>query len=248
MRPLLNPSFKLLGLLWVLTFFGALTLAAEPTLILGTPLSPPLSTVRQDGAIDLIVKEAFKRIGREVTYQILPGQRSLLNAVQGIDDGDLFRVKGIEDYFPNIVRVPEKLLDFEFVAFTNVPEINPQGFEEINVYSVGMVNGWKILERATETAQERILVESSLQLMNLLRKGRIEIALYERYEGLAVVHQLRPNDIRVIEPPLIVKEGFFYLNKKHQALVLPLARALREMKADGSFQQLWEQGLRNGLK
>jgi len=49
---------------------------------------------------------------------------------------------------------------------------------------------------------------------------------------------MKIQDIKELSPPLAVQEMFIYLNKKYSNLVEPLARALAEMKKDGSYERI----------
>ncbi len=89
---------------------------AEKPLTLGTFAGPPLSTPEGTGFYDLVLEEAFARAGYEIKIIQLPAERSLTNANDGITDGDYVRISGLESTYPNLIRVPEKITDFEFVA------------------------------------------------------------------------------------------------------------------------------------
>jgi len=81
------------------------------TITLNTTGYAPLSTPDQKGVMDLIAREAFRRCGYTLKLQTLPAERALHHADKGITDGELARIKGMEDIYPNLVRVPEKLID-----------------------------------------------------------------------------------------------------------------------------------------
>ena len=111
---------------------------AEPALILNTANEPPNSTERLDGIADRAVREAFRRIGREVTLVRLPSERALLNANDGVDDGNYARVEGLEAEYKNLVRVPEPVTRFEFVAFSRGPRPAGGAWADLAPYHVGM--------------------------------------------------------------------------------------------------------------
>jgi polar amino acid transport system substrate-binding protein len=68
------------------------------------------------------------------------------------------------------------------------------------------------------------------------------VALFERWQGNWLVTQRRI-PARSLMPPLATTEMFMYLHKKHSHLLDPAARALRAMKADGSYRRLFERSL-----
>ena len=79
------------------------------------------------------------------------------------------------------------------------------------------------------------------QLFRLLNLKRIDVALYERWLGLALLRQQDIKDVRMLEPILANKEMFIYLHRRHAALVPKLAAALSAIKAEGLYQRLYEE-------
>ena len=230
-------SFALL-LLVVLSSHNAL----GQTLRLNNTNEAPLTTPTHDGFIDIIAGEAFHRAG--VTLQLikLPAERGLLNANAGIEDGDLTRIAGLEKIYPNLIRVPEKLIDWEFVAYAKSPQISAD-WQDIRQHVVGHITGWKIYEHKLKNALHVVTAAEPEQLFQLLARNRIEVALYARWMGQAYVRQLGLKGIHQIEPTLASREMFIYLNKQHAKLVPKIARALRAIKQEGLYAQIQHEKL-----
>ena len=203
---------------------------------IGSTFRAPLSSPDEKGIIDQLVKNAFKQIGREARIVHLPAERSLINANRGINDGDLLRVEGIDKLYPNLVRVPVPLIDFEFVAFTkqSIPALS--GWKSLEPYSVGIIRGWKILE--TNLAEIAFLtkVENAEILFLLLESDHADIVIYDRIQGYGVIRKLKLSNIQVMEPPIITKPMFLYLHKKHRALIPEIEKALIQLIQDGSHE------------
>ncbi|HEC14728.1 MAG TPA: hypothetical protein ENI72_03120, partial [Rhodospirillales bacterium] len=68
---------------------------AQDALTFGTTVGAPMVTPEGTGFIDLVAKEALGRIGKKLIVIPLPAERSLINANNGIEDGDLQRVSGL---------------------------------------------------------------------------------------------------------------------------------------------------------
>jgi polar amino acid transport system substrate-binding protein len=198
----------------------------------------PLFSPDEKSIVDQLVKLAFKRIGREAQIVPLPAERSLINANRGINDGDLLRVEGIEKAYPNLVRVPVRLIDFEFVAFSKktVPPIS--GWNDFKPYSVAIIRGWKILETNVLGTAGLTKVEDAEILFRFLESDRADIAIYERLQGYHVIHKLGLTDIHVVEPPIIIKPMFLYLHKKHRRLIPALEKALKQLIQDGTYETI----------
>ena len=230
-----------LQIMWLILLMAS-PLYGQSPLYIGSAFEPPVSTLEQKGIVDRIVLEAFARIGEEALITHLPAERSLLNTSQGINDGDLIRVGGLQHQYPDLVQVHEKLIDFEFVAFTMDAQINIDHWNDLSRYSVGIVRGWKILE---EKAAHSLLIQvDSLELLfTLLEKGRTDIVIYERLAGIYAIQAMQLGGVYQIEPPLEVQPMYLYLHRKHSGLVDSLVSALKDMKQDGTYHRIVVEGL-----
>lgn len=234
---------RALLLLASLLFVSPADFAAEPqVLVLNDVNEPPLTTPEHTGFLDVIATEMFRRIEVELRLVKLPAERALLLANDGLEDGDLTRISGLEEQYPNLVRVSEKLIDWDFAAFSKDASI-PANFGAIRRHSVGLIKGWKIYERNMAGAERVITVDDPQQLFRLLDRDRIEVALYARWMGLALIQKQGLKDIRPLEPPLVSRAMYIYLNKRHAKLVPKLAEALRALKREGFYQRVYREKL-----
>jgi len=80
--------------------------------------SPLFQTPDETGIIDLVLKEAFRRVVIEISIIFVPAERALRNVNDGIEDGNFLRIAGMSDKYPELVQLPEKLVVWEFVAFS----------------------------------------------------------------------------------------------------------------------------------
>jgi len=218
-------------------FFSTVVLS-EPVLVLNTALQYPFNNEKQTGFLDRVVKEALSRMGFRLETMRLPAERALKNVNLGIDDGDMFRVKGLESIYPNIVRVPEKLLDMQFTAFSRKTFDLSQGWKSLQGLSVGYINGWKILEENISNDVDVTTVRDSGQLFKLLKKRRVELIIYERWGAELIIKSMGLAIVKRQEPALIVTEMFIYLHKKHRMLVPILAATIKQLKQEGFYQEL----------
>jgi len=225
----------------VLLLTAAPVRAAEmPVLVLNDTNEPPFTTTDGRGFLDAIAGEAFRRAGVRLRLVKLPAARALLNANDGIEDGDLTRITGLEAQYPNLVRVPEKLIDWEFAAFGRDPAL-PAHWETLRTHPVGHIRGWKIYEQQLAGAPHVVTAEDPAQLFRQLQLKRIEVALYARWQGLSWIQRQGLTDVHLLEPLLARREMFIYLHKRHAALVPKLAAALRAIKAEGLYDRLYRE-------
>lgn len=224
---------------------AALTQAAPP-LVLNTDNTSPRSTEEGAGFQDLVIKEAFRRIGLEIRVVHLPSERALINANEGIDDGDFVRISGIEQRYPNLVMVKEKICDFEFAAFTNREDIAINDWQSLQPYHVGIITGWKILEANIVGTRTLTKVTSPEALFKLLMGKRVEVVVFDLLQGNALLKEQGLKGVKALSPLLAQRDMYLYLNKRHAELVPRLEEALRQMKADGAQQHLIDSVLRQG--
>ncbi len=159
--------------------------SAQQTLNLNTGGGPPFHTVEQTGFVDIVLQQAFRRIGVGVKITILPAERAMLNANAGIDDGETDRIAGLEKLYPNLMAIPEPVSNWKFVAFAKQVKFPTAGWDSLRPYSVGYINGAKIFEQNTPKTVHLTKVGSVAQLFKVLLHGRAQIVLFEAWQGLA---------------------------------------------------------------
>jgi len=229
----------LLGILLALAVSGTTSHAADgPTLVLSDTYDAPYTTEAGDGFLDIVAAEAFRRAGLHLKMVRVSPERALLNANAGVEDGVSARIAGLEKNYPNLVRIPEKILDFPFVAFARQTKLTSANWETLASLSVGHIQGWKIFEQNLKPGTQVTVVDDAEQLFTMLDKNRVDVALYERWLGLALAEKMGIKNIHVVEPALAEREMFIYLNKRHADKVSAIAAALRAIKADGTYGKI----------
>ena len=216
----------------LMSVLGA-ALAETPTITVSTNNTP-----LDRKALQEISNEAFRRIGVDFKLVSLPSERSLIAANNGDVDGEGLRIAGLNSQYPNLVQVPERYISISFVAFAKDALIKlDDGWGSLKPHRVAFINGWKMFEANAAGARVVNRVDKPEQLFRMLDSGRIDIALYTRADGLAMIRSLGLSSIAPLSPALKDVDMYLYLNKKHEALVPRLAQALRDMKADGTYNR-----------
>lgn len=227
--------------LWILV---SQLVHANQTLVINTTGESPLNTPEQTGFLDLVAAEAFRRSGLKLETVMLPAERGLINVNLGIEDGEMSRIAGLEKIYPNLIRVPETIMDWEFYAFSELKIDLNGGWSDLANYSVAFINGWKILERNVPVETEITKVKNPEQLFYLLARKRTQVVIYERWAGLRQIQQTQLKTVRLIQPALSKRKMYMYLHKKHRVLAIKIAEALESMKRDGTYDKLVEQILK----
>jgi polar amino acid transport system substrate-binding protein len=254
MKPLHHIRVAAVGGGIVLAAFGLLSTAAadtvkpppqtEPTVyILNTSTGAPYATPDRQGFLDLLVAEAFKRIGLKGEVALYAeSKRALINANDDIDQGVAMRVQNLEKNHPNLVRVPERVIGNDFVAYARDLDVVTDSWETLKPYAVTHIHGWVIFERNMPEGQDVVTVKEPAQMFSMLDKKRVDMALYERWQGLQFAKD-QGLKVNVLEPPLASVDMFMYVHKKYAHLVDKLDGALKAMKADGTYQAIFERTL-----
>lgn len=211
---------------------------AADKLVLSTSVVAPYTTPDRQGFLDSLVASVFREVGVQAEVLVYAAsERSLLNANEGIDDGQALRMAGLEKSYPNLIQVPESIIMNDFVAISVKQRFPTPGWEALKPYSVSYIIGWKVFENNVPPDMARTPVRETDQMFTLLARERVDVALYERWQGLAQARALGLQ-VRVMEPPLARMPMYMYLHKKHAALVPKVAQALARLKQNGVYQRI----------
>jgi polar amino acid transport system substrate-binding protein len=199
-----------------------------------------LSNREQTGILDRVFIEVFERLDMEIEIVFTSTNRSMVDVNAGIIDAEANRIAGMEESYPHLRRVPEPNMTMEFVAFAR-RDLQIDGWESIRNLDVGLVRGWKILEDHTTDFPFVVTVPTEVELFNMLRRDRIDVALYAKLTGYAVLQEMGLEGIQHLEPPLATRDMYLYVHERHADLTDDIAQALREIKQDGTYQSIVNQ-------
>lgn len=223
-------------------FLSSTNALSETKLTLNTGTAEPFVTAEGGGFYGALVKELFSRINIDANVIPLKSARAILNVNRGIDDGAIARTKGLEKKYKNLIRVPGAVVKFKFVAYSLNKNINITDWESLKPYSVGIIRGWKIYEQKVLGIKELTKVTDAEQLFKLLLNGRSDLILFEYHRGSWWNKHLNAK-AHLIGSPIVEKDMFIYMHKKHSALVPKIAQALAKLKKDGSYQKIKDKHL-----
>ncbi|TAN50751.1 MAG: transporter substrate-binding domain-containing protein [Rhodospirillales bacterium] len=217
---------------------GTAPAVAAERLTLSTGMVEPWTTGDHQGFTDLLIPRLFKRLGLEADLVVnRAAARAITLANDGVDDGIAARIIGLEEKYPNLVRVPEPIFVNDFVACTLDKAPAKADWDSIVPFSVSHIIGWQIFERNLKPVRELLLAKDSEQMFSLLKAGKAELILHERWQALWHANQLGLK-LKTAEPPLARVEMFIYMHQRHKDLVPRIARELAAMKTDGTYQQI----------
>ncbi len=188
-----------------------------------------------------VMAEAYIRIGRTMKLNHLPGKRSLVVANRGDVDGELFRMEGLEQSFPNLRRIPVAIVTVEFVVFTKGNIFPIEDWKSLLPYHVGYMRGIKTIEANLAEGTHSTAVNTLEQVFKILEHDRSDVVIHARLSGLMTLNKLGIKDTNILKPSLLINKQYHYLHIKNQHLIEPLTEVLLQMEKEGIIQQIQQQ-------
>ena len=186
----------------------------------------------------LVLQEAYAKIGIDIHITPFPAKRSLFYANEGLADGELFRIKGMEKKFENLVRVPVAINQLEAMVLTKAKKLEIKGWQSLSPYKIAIRRGVKFSEIGTE-GMNRVTYNNNLALGRiLLEDNEVNLSIIARANGLQVMDELDHPDLHFVEPALAVYPLYHYLHKKHANLVDKLTPVLEKMVESGRTNEI----------
>ena len=199
--------------------------------------------VGEDPATDiaeLVLREAYGRLGYKLEVHRLPGERTLIYANEGRMDGELYRKLGMDRTYTNLVIVPVPLMTYEIVVFTHGTIFVVNGWDSLRPFTIGHVRGIKIVQENT-AGMKTEPVPTMAQAFQKMMVGRTDIVVGNRQSGMSVIKSLKLDEVHVLSPPLAAFPVYHYLHRKHETLATQLAAVLRQMRSEKIIESIQQQ-------
>lgn len=187
-----------------------------------------------------ILKAAYKRLGIPIEIIQMPGRRALRESSEGRIDGEIHRVFSIGNDYPSLIRVPTPINYIEPTVFSKNERFDITECPDLKDYRIGIVRGVRHAETCTQGMKHVQIVGHSNLLMQILDKGRVDVVITARINGLLQLKKLNLDSIYPLSPPLSRRLVYHYLHKKHKALVPKIDRVFKEMRESGELERLRE--------
>jgi polar amino acid transport system substrate-binding protein len=185
----------------------------------------------------LILTEAYRRIGYDIELRGYPGARAIAEANRGATDGEVVRLKRVLNNFPNLRVVPELLLEAETSVASKDPNIKVTGWDTVHKYSATTVRGYKSIERRMKD-QSQNLTNTVQSALLMLQYDRVKILVLNKFDLVKGLRDHNYPEIKIIEPPISKVSLFHMVHKSREELIPRISQILKEMKADGSYDQI----------
>ncbi|PQA78109.1 ABC transporter substrate-binding protein [Rhodoferax sp. TS-BS-61-7] len=229
---------------------GLLVLPTGP-LLAQTPQGMVLGTSRPDGSyagrmLRRTFQELFRRLGVPLEMKVMPSARLTVELAADRIDGEVARPLAFADSQPGLVRVEEPIMTIGFALWSIQPRPLLLRLDQLadSGLSVNFTRGVVECERLLQgllPPQRVVDVTTTVNALTLLQMGRNDV-----HCGIdaAVLSDAGSAELAGLPPPIklfSVGEAiplYFYLQRKHAALVPQIDAVLKKMKAEGVLEQI----------
>lgn len=207
-------------------------LAAERSVVLATPLNT-IDTVISE----VVLREAYGRIGLNVEIQKYPGERALRLADRGAVDGEVQRIDGLDRKYANLVQIYPPTNFIEGGVFTTGTVFDVDGWESLRPYRIGITRGIKFAEENTR-GMDVYSAGNYEELFQMLVRGRVDVIVSPSMNGRYQMNLMGLSGIRLLEPAVARFELFHYLHKDRADLASRITPVLEVMERDGTLSAI----------
>ena len=211
--------------------FSSISRAQDTVRIAGVEQSVDRETA------NIIVGEAYRRIGVEMEVEWLDGPEALEAANSGELDGELQRIDGITRAWTNLVQVGIPINYLEGTAFSKSHAFPVTGWSSLEPYALGIVEGLAFAEQGTQ-GMNVTATDSYDSLFDMLDEGQIDVAVAPGMVGRVVLGQREGTEIKELEGVLEILFLYHYVHRKNEHLVPRLREELKAMLLDGTTLQI----------
>ncbi|WP_428527387.1 substrate-binding periplasmic protein [Roseibium sp.] len=189
---------------------------------------------------ELIMTEAYGRLGIPVEIYSTSGNRSLVVSSSGKVDGELARIGAVKDLYPTLVQVPVPNMELKGIVYVRADEKDRITSGNLTKLRVGYLEGVVQAEQFTQGIESVWAGQSEEELFRLLAAGRLDAVVSDQIDGALAIAGLGLTNVVPLGRPFQVEPMFHYLHEKHANLVPQLATVLAKMRGDGELDRIVE--------
>jgi polar amino acid transport system substrate-binding protein len=184
----------------------------------------------------LVIPQIYRKLVIDITITPLPAQRAQLEAALGKSDGEIMRIYNYGEENPTTIRVSTPYSSLETMAFIKKNAgIDITKKEDLGKYRIVKVRGVKHTNNITQGVVNVSDVDSTDQMMWLVEKGTVDVALTNTIDGLTALRTLNIDDIVPLDTSLATLDLFHYIHESHKDLVPLVDNTIKEMLASGEL-------------
>ena len=197
--------------------------------------------------IENILIEAYRRAGYKVRFVYSPdsslGENLKLPRHEGYD-GELARIDGMDEEYPELVKVYSPVSWVEPVAISRKNLSTRYGWYSIRQKKVGILV-YSVFSNIVTIGSRRVTAKSIDELMKLLVTDKVDVVVLPALTAKMYVKKYMDAGVMLISPSLENILLYHYLNKKYAPLADELSKIIRNMLYDGTVAKIRERTLKN---
>jgi polar amino acid transport system substrate-binding protein len=191
--------------------------------------------------LSAIYTEAFSRMGYGFKLMSQPGERAMIDANQGIVDGEAGRISSIDKQkYANLIMVPYPIITMQDGAYSTDISIRINGWESLRgkPYKVGLLKGIKSVEQKLPLYVDKtniLTLSDPEQCLKMLQAKRIDLFIVDtQIEDSSFMQSGAYKDVKRVG---IVEAKVLYpwLHRRHKNLVGRLAEMLKTLRSEGRY-------------
>lgn len=191
-----------------------------------------------------VLKAAYAKLDIEVEGVTLPAARALAQSDAGLTDGEVHRIKDIENKHPNLIRIDVPINAVEGIALSCGSQINDMSREALSKLRIGIKVGNIYAENWVKGFPRVTRLPDEKKLLELLMAGRLDVFIVDRPWGISQSRMKGQECLRINEPPIVTIPLYHYLHIKNVELVPRITSILRTMKTSGEMQTIRDEALK----
>ena len=196
-----------------------------------------------------IVKEAYRRIGRQAEIEYLPPNRAIMMSSKGMVDGEVSRIFVVGEKYPTLHRVPTPFEKLRVFVYTLNPDVIVEKKEDLAKYTVGYVKNLFYTTQLTKGLPHTIDVETVPRLFKLLVNKRVDLIIALEVTGRLEMDRAYPTiEYGMGSEPLVEIPIYHYLHEKNAALSPKLDKVFQDMQSNGELAAMRENFIVSKLK
>ena len=203
--------------------------------------------------LDLIYREAFRRLGYDFQLLNMPSKRASALSDTGESDGEVHRARSYAAFHPNLVIVEQPHYMAKFVAYASQPIVLAPGWDSLKgsayriEYRLGIQHAEEMLRQRVEAARMTPIATPE-QGLQKLAFGRSDIFIDVNFNIDPLLDDPRYRHAHIHQVAVMDEiGGHAFLNRKYAALAPKLAAILLQLKQEGLIENYQKQAMQAWL-
>ena len=188
---------------------------------------------------ELIFKKICKNQRLECHIDMLPANRAERYVNASSSAGEIMRIWEYGYDNPDLIRVPTPYYNLQTALFVrNDNRLNIYSLQDISDVNVGVIRGVKYTNIIDTNHNKLIEGRSTEQLMNLLTKGRIDVAVTSRFDGISTIQSMNIDNVMILPVELQTHPLYVYIHPQYAFLVPLIDDAINRIADSGELTKI----------